>query len=151
MVFDIPDCGMREVFPQAAGDPGYGIRQPVPQLVLLTEEEIDAFIDAHQSNRYPDNERHVDPTTIGGPACAGVPANPTWNFVRVNATLMPRNARPGDYDIGINVRSRGDVAAQVRLNRTFILDQPVVLVQYIPLRVDEMDAFDSIELVFAKK
>jgi hypothetical protein len=153
MAFDIPDCGMRVAFPQAAGDPGYGIRQPVPKLLMLTEEEIDAFTDTYSivDKRYPDSERRIDPNAIGGASCAGVPANPVWNFVRVNATLMPRNARPAEYDIGINVRSRRDVIAQVTMNRTFILDQPVIIVRYIPLKVEEMDAFDSIGLVFARR
>jgi hypothetical protein len=153
MAFNIPDCGMRVAFPQAAGDFGYGIRQPVPKLLMLTEEEIGAFTDTYSivDKRYPDSERRIDPNAIGGASCAGVPANPVWNFVRVNATLMPRNGRPGEYDIGINFRSRRDVIAQVTMNQTFILDQPVIIVRYIPLKVEEMDAFNSIGLVFARR
>ncbi len=153
MPFEIPDCGMRTVFPQAAGDPGYGIRQPVPKLLLLPEEEIENFLDTYDDKvtRYPDNERHIDPNAIGGPACAGVVATPFWNFVRINATFIPRNARPADYDIGFDIISHGVEIEQLRMNRTFILDEPVILVLYIPLRVDEMDAFDSIRPVFARR
>jgi len=153
MVFDIPDCGMRHAFPQAAVDPAYGTRQPVPKLLMLTEEEIEAFIDKYEDKRgyYPDNERHIDPNAIGSPECAGLIANPKWNFIRINITLMPRNARPGEYDIGINIRSRGSVIEQLQLNRSFVLDQPVILVRYIPLKVEEMEDFESIDLVFSRR
>lgn len=153
MSFDIPDCGMRAAFPQAAGNPGYGIRQPVPKLMLLPEAEIENFLDTYEDKvtRYPDNERYIDPNSIGGPECAGIAATPYWNFVRINATFMPRNARPGEYDIGFDIISHGVVIEQLQMNRTFILDEPVILVLYIPLRVDEMDAFDSIRPVFARR
>jgi hypothetical protein len=153
MPFDIPACGMLAAFPQAAGDPGYGIRQPVPKLILLPETEIENFLDTYEDRvtRYPDNERYIDPNTIGGPACAGVPATPYWNFVRINATFIPRNARPADYDIGFDIISHGVEIEQLRMNKTFILDEPVILVLYIPLRVDEMDAFESIRPVFARR
>jgi hypothetical protein len=153
MTFDIPDCGMRAAFPQAAGDPGYGIRQPVPKLLLLDEEEIENFFATYEDTvtRYPDNERYVDPLAIGGPACSGVVATPFWNFVRINATFIPRNARPGEYDIGFDIISHGVEIEQLRMNRSFVLDDPIILVLYIPLRVDEMDAFDSIRPVFARR
>ncbi len=152
-IFDIPDCAMREVFPQAAGDPAYGIRQPVPKLVMIPDDEMSDFLRAHAGEYANDANPHlhVDPNTIGSPACAGVIANPKWNFVRINATLMPRNARPGEYDIGINVRSRGVIIEQLRLNATFEIDRPVVIARYVPLRLDETDAFDSIELVYARR
>ena len=152
-IFDIPNCAMREVFPEAAGDPAYGIRQPVPKLVMVPDHEISAFIRAHAGEYAsdPNPHLHVDPNTIGSPACAGTVANPKWNFVRINATLMPRNARPGEYDIGINVRSRGVVIEQIRLNRSFEIDRPVVIAGYVPLRLDETDAFDTIDLAFSRR
>ncbi len=152
-IFDIPDCAMREVFPEAAGDPAYGIRQPVPKLVMVPDREISAFIRAHAGEyaNDPNPHLHVDPNTIGSPACTGMVANPKWNFVRINATLLPRNARPGEYDIGINVRSRGVVIEQIRLNRSFAIDRPVVIAGYVPLRLDETDAFDTIDLAFSRR
>jgi hypothetical protein len=144
---------MREAFPQVAGDPDYGIQKKVPKLVMLTPEEIDEFQNRYssRSGQYPDTERYLDPNSIGGARCAGVPADPRWNFVRINATLIPRNARPGEYDIGINVRSHGTIIGQMRMNRTFIIEEPVIFVRYIPLKLEEMDAFDSIEMVFSRR
>jgi hypothetical protein len=152
-IYDIPDCGMRVAFPQAAGDPAYGIRQTVPKLILLTPEEMDTFETTYSTHpgRYPDTEKYIDPNAIGGAPCAGVPADPRWNFVRINATLIPRNARPQEYDIGINVRSHGVVIEQLQMNQTFVIEQPVIFVRYIPLKIEEMDVFDSIELVFSRR
>ncbi|HII98492.1 MAG TPA: hypothetical protein HA272_04350 [Methanoregula sp.] len=153
-IFDIPNCAMREVFPEAAGDPAYGIRQPVPKLVMVPDHEISAFIRANAGEYAsdPNPYLHVDPNTIGGTACSGgALGNPKWNFVRINATLMPRNARPGEYDIGINIRSRGIIIEQLRLNRSFAIDRPVIIAGYVPLRLDETDAFDTIDLTFAKR
>jgi hypothetical protein len=151
--YNLPDCGMREAFPQIAGDSGYGIRQKAPKLAMLTPEDIEAFEKTYASRTgvYPDTERYIDPNTLGGARCAGVPADPRWNFVRINATLIPRNPRPGEYDIGINVRSRGTIIEQLRMNRTFVIEEPVTFVRYIPLKLDEMEAFDSIELVFSRR
>jgi hypothetical protein len=153
LVFDIPDCGMREAFPQAAGDPLYGIRQPIPKLTAVTEDDIHAFYKAYAKDYHEDSDLQyfIDPNAIGGARCNGVPADPKWNFVRFNATLVPRNARPADYDIGINFRYHGNVVGQVRVNATFIIDKPVFLIRYIPLKNNELDAFDSIGLVFARK
>jgi hypothetical protein len=153
-IFDIPDCAMREVFPEAAGDPAYGIRQPVPKLVMIPGDEMGAFLRAHAGEyaNDPDVHLHVDPASIAGTACTGgASGSPKWNFVRINATLIPRNARPGEYEIGINIRSRGIVIEQLRLNRSFEIDRPVIIVGYVPLRLDETDLFDTIDLVFARR
>lgn len=152
-IFDIPDCGMRVVFPEAAGDPAYGIRQPVPRLLMVPGDRVGAFLRAHagEYGDRPDAALYVDPNTIGGTACASAVGSPKWNFIRINATLLPRNPRPGEYDIGINVRSHGVQVEQIRLNRTFAIDRQVVISGYIPLRLDEMDDFDTIDLVFARR
>ena len=153
LVFDTPDCGMQSAFPAIAGDRPYGIRQPVPRLILLTDDDILSFIRAN-AGAYaddPNNEFHVDPNAIGGPACSGLPVNPKWNVILINATVIPRNARPGEYDIGFNVRSKGVVVEQMRMNATFVLDEPVIISRWVPLRLDEMDDFESIEMVFMRK
>jgi hypothetical protein len=137
--FTIPDCAMRTVFPEVAQDPGYGIRQPVPELTALSPERMDAFLQT-----YPDGYN-----SLAG--CAAAPIGPGWNFVKIEGTIMPRNARPAEYDIGINVRSRGRVIAQFRMNETLTLEQPFSFERYVPLRSDEMELFDSIELVFSRK
>jgi hypothetical protein len=151
MDFTMPDCAMRIAFPQAAADPQYGIRKAPPKLVMLTEADITAFRDTYSTTlgRH-DNERYIDPLTIGGARCVGIPANPVWNFLLINTTFVPRNTRPGEYDIGINLRSHGNVIGQLRMNASFTLDKPVNIVRSGPLKDEEKEAFDSIDLVFAK-
>jgi hypothetical protein len=153
-IFDIPDCAMRAIFPEAAGDPAYGIRQPVPKLVMIPDTEISAFLRAN-AGEYADDPNphlHINANALGGTACSGgAPGTPKWNFVRVNATLMPRNARAGEYDIGMNIRSRGVVVTQIRESAWFEIDRPVIIARYIPLTQTEMEYFDSIDLVFARK
>lgn len=154
----IPDCGMRIAFPHVAENPDYGIRSSSPTLTGFTEDQVLAFLKTYELPYSTEDLRvdpyldhHIDPNAIGGARCAGVPVSPTWNFVLINATIIPRNARPADYAIGINVRSRGTVAGQLNLNRTLILDQPVVYGLFVPLKTEEMDSFDSIAMVFSKR
>lgn len=153
LVFDIPDCGMRAAFPEAAEDPAYGVVQTEPRLIMVTPEEMTAFLAAHKKPYAddPDPQFNVDPNLIGGAQCAGAVASPTWNFIRINATFVPRNARPAVYDIGINFRSHGRIIEQLQIQETFILDQPIIMARYIPLTNREMDQIDMIDYVFAKR
>lgn len=149
----VPDCGMKVVLPQVANDTEYGIKQQVPKLIALSEDQFNGFLNTFEGNYTGEvsSSSFFDPALLGGSRCAGIPANPTWNFIRINATLIPRNGNPADYDMGINVRSHGRVIEQFRINMTLIIDQPVIFTRYIPLRSDEMDLFDSIEMVFSKR
>ncbi len=151
--FSVPDCAMRTIFPEAANDTTYGIQQRVPKLIALTEDQITIFTGGFggTTTEDPSFNRSVESFLLAGRWCAGVPAYPTWNVVRINATLIPRNGNPTDYLIGINMMSHGSVVEQFTLNRTLILDQPVFIARYVPLKTEEMDAFDSVELVFLKK
>jgi len=154
---DLPDCGMRMAFPQVANNTGYGIQEPNTRLDAYSKEQMLAFLKAN-AMPYTSDLMEVDPyianyvdtNNLGGTSCMGTVTSPTWNFVRIDATIMPRNARPTNYDIGINIRSRGKVSAQLRLNRTLILDQPVIYELYVPVKTVEMDRFDSLEMVFHK-
>lgn len=153
LVFDIPDCGMRATFPEAAEDPAYGIIQTEPKLIMVTPEEMTAFF-AAQKKPYaddPDPQYNIDPNLIGGARCAGAVASPTWNFIRINATFVPRNSHPAVYDIGINFRSHGRIIEQLQINSTFVLDQPIIMARYIPLTNREMDQIDMVDYVFAKR
>lgn len=152
--YEVPNCGMQSAFPAIAGDPGYGLVQPDPRLAIISEDAMREFILANVEERYagdPNPERYVNANLVGGAACSGVIANPKWSFVQLNATLMPRNVRPGMFDIGINVRSKGEIVEQIRLNRSFELDEAVIITGYVPLHTDEIDAFDSIEMVFLRQ
>ncbi|MFA4861054.1 hypothetical protein [Methanoregula sp.] len=155
---DIPDCGMRAVLPQVAADPGYGIQPPKSYLVAIPKDLMLAFITANIKDYAPEPttvERYVthylDPNLLGGTSCSGVPAQPAWNVVRIDLTIIPRNARPANYDIGIDVRSQGRTAAQITMNRNLTLDTPVSYELYVPLKTAEMDRFDSIAMNFTKQ
>ncbi|MDO9323674.1 MAG: hypothetical protein Q7T80_01825 [Methanoregula sp.] len=144
---------MRTIFPQAANDTTYGIRQRVPKLIALSDDQINLFTQGfwETNTEDPSFNRSVESFLLGGSWCSGVPAYPTWNVVRINATLIPRNGNPADYTIGINVKSHGSVIEQFKINQTLIIDQPVFIARYVPLKTEEMDSFDGIEMVFLKK
>ncbi len=94
---------------------------------------------------------YIEPATLGGAACSGTVSTPTWNFVLINATIMGRNALPAEYAIGFNVRSKGVVVAQIQKDRTLTLDTPAIFALYVPLKTTEVERFDSVEMVFARK
>jgi hypothetical protein len=137
--FTVPDCAMKELFPDVAQDPGYGIRQPVPKLVVLSPDRLSTFIQEYT---------YGNPSPSASAGCAAAPANQGWNFVRIQGTILPRNARPADYDSLLEVRSQGRIIAQSASNETLVLDQPFSYERYVPLKTDEMDLFDGIELLF---
>lgn len=154
---DLPDCGMRASFPEAAADPAYGISGRNGKLVAFTEDQMRDFLMTNavktvqeiRADRFITN--YIDPATLGGPACSGTVSTPTWNFVMINATIMGRNARPSEYAIGFNVRSKGNVVAQIRADRNLSLDEPAFFALYVPLKTEETELFDSVEMVFARK
>jgi hypothetical protein len=154
---DLPDCGMRQSFPEAAADPEYGLISPAPRLVAYSEKQMVDFLRANakpyatEFRADPFITRYIEPDSLGGTPCAGAIASPTWNFVLINATIMGRNARPAEYAIGFDVRSKGKVIAQVRADRNMTLDTPEIFALFVPVRTDETALFDSVELVFAKK
>ena len=138
--FTVPDCVMKALIPETAA--GYGIRQTGAGTDRPHPDRMDAFLQA-----YPGNGA----APAGSTACAAGPASPSWNFVKISGTILPRNARPSEYHIGIGVSSRGRVIAEFRFNETLTLEQQVSFERYVPLRSDEMDLFDSIGLNFYKK
>jgi hypothetical protein len=141
----IPNCIMGEAFPQVAKDSTYGIKQPKPKIIAISPKEINVFLREYTEGK---NEQAK---TIGITRCDAVPVNPYWNFVKVDATIMPRNANPADYEIGLNVRSAGKIIAQYPVTETLTINQPLYFESYIPLKSEEMAFFDSVELVFHKK
>ncbi|MDD5142967.1 hypothetical protein [Methanoregula sp.] len=154
---DLPDCGMEKFFPEAAGNPAYGISGRHGTLVAYSEEEIFRFIGTNAVTNVTTVEAgrkitdYIEPATLGGPACSGTVSTPTWNFVLINATIMGRNALPAEYAIGFNVRSKGVVVAQIRADRSLTLDTPAIFALYVPLKTAEMERFDSVEMVFVRK
>jgi hypothetical protein len=149
--FTIPDCAMREIFPQAANDTKYGIHQRVPKLIALSKDQITIFTRGSEGTNTENPNRSIESFLLAGSWCSGVPAYPTWNLVRIDATLIPRNGNPADYEIGINIKYHDTVIEQFRIDQTLIIDQPVFITRYVPLKTEEMDSFDRVELVFSKK
>lgn len=154
---DLPDCGMRKFFPEAAGNPAYGIVGRHRTLVAYPEEDIRRFIETNavtnvttvKAGRWITD--YLEPATLGGPACSGTVSTPTWNFVLINATVIGRNALPAEYAIGFNVRSKGVVVAQIRADRNLSLDKTELFAFYVPLKTAETELFDSVEMVFVRK
>ncbi|HEX3002369.1 MAG TPA: hypothetical protein VHN82_08405, partial [Methanoregula sp.] len=134
---NLPDCGMRAAFPGAAADPGYGISRPNHNLTAYSEAQILDFLKANAKPNAvdiivePNISRAIEPDVLGGARCAGAVASPTWNFVLINATIMGRNARPAEYAIGFDVRSKGNVVAEIRADRNLTLDQPAIFTLYV--------------------
>jgi len=154
---NLPDCGMRKFFPEAAMDPNYGIAGRQGTLVAYSEEDILRFLETTAVTNITSVEAgrritdYIEPATLGGPACSGTVSNPTWNFILINATIMGRNALPAEYAIGFNVRSKGVVVAQIRTDRNLTLDTPAIFALYVPLKTTEMERLDSVEMVFVRK
>lgn len=136
--FTVPDCTMQELFPELAQDP-YGIRQPVPKLEALSADRMDTFIREYANG---------NPSPPAGTGCAAEPAGRDWNFVKIEGIVVPRNARPAGYDSLLEVRSQGRIIAGFTNRETLVPGQPYSFTWYVPLRTDEMDLFDSIELLF---
>jgi hypothetical protein len=123
--FTVPDCAMRELFPEVAQQPGYGIGQPVPELVAFSPDRMSPFMQEYV---------YGGANPPAGTGCAAAPAGPVWNFVQIQGTIIPRNARPATYDTAIEVRSRGRIVAQFRFNATLTLEQPYTFERYAQVR-----------------
>jgi hypothetical protein len=154
---DLPDCGMRMFFPDAANDPLYGIASRQGKLIAYTEDDIRKFLETNAvktvSTIRADRNitDYIEPATLGGPACSATVSTPTWNFVLINATIIGRNAVPSEFAIGFNVRSKGTVVAQIRADRNITLDTVELFALWVPLKTTETDLFDSVEMVFVRR
>jgi len=142
--FPINNCDMQDLFPVVANDPTYGLTQSPPKIIGISEGEINTFIRENTEGKNSASK------VISTAHCQGRPVDPQWNFVDVTATLTPRNARPSNYIIAVNVRKGGKVIGQLTTTEMLTIDQPDVFTTYIPLKVNEMDLFDSVDLVYKK-
>ena len=64
--------------------------------------------------------------------------------------LDPTNVRPSNYTISVNVRSQGNIIAQFRTTQTLVIDNQVILISYIPVKTNEMDLFDSVDVTYTR-
>jgi hypothetical protein len=140
----IDNCPMQEAFPTIAKDPAYGLLQTPPKIAAISAGEYRTFLRDY-------TEGAADKTKMIGVArCINVPANPWWNFVEVSARITPTNARPANYTVSLNVRSFGKIIAQFKTTEQLTYGNTIEFVSYIPLKTDEMDAFDSIKISYDK-
>ena len=141
---DIPGCDMKELFPAYANDPAYGIEQPVPKLSTIAESEMRTFVRDH---------------TLGGSessafkgsfSCKGVSMSPDWNFAQIHATITPRIAKSATYEISYIMKSRGKNITVFTSQEVLTPDQPLNLVRYIPMKLDEMELLDIPYVTFTQ-
>lgn len=141
--FSLPNCFMQNAFPAIIQDT-YGIKQAVPTLAAISEDDYFTFLRKH-------TEGDAESTPLTTPAaCLGSEADPTWNFIEVRVILSPRNVRASDYTITKNLMSDGKTVVQLSTTRRLVLDEKVILVSYIPIRTDEIDLFDTVEMTYTR-
>jgi hypothetical protein len=140
----IPNCTMQEAFPAIVNDPQYGIQQPQPKISAISLEEYEKFLREYTAGK-TENTRLL---TIS--RCIGTSPEPLWNFIELQVILDPTNVRPANYTISQDVRSDGDIVAQIRTTRTLVIDHQIRLVSYIPLRTDELDLVDHVGVTFTR-
>lgn len=131
---------MQTAFPAIANDAGYGIKQAVPKLSAISEDDYATFL-----RKY--TEGNAENTPFRTPvACMGSANEPTWNFVKVRVVLNPVNTIPANYTITRNVWSDGKLIAAIPTTERLVIDQKAPLTSYIPVRTNEMDLIDSISI-----
>lgn len=142
---NINNCPMQQIFPDIANDPTYGLTQSPPKIEAISAGQFNTFLREY-------TEGSADTTKlVGVDRCEGSVVNPTWNFVEVSAKVTPTNARPVNYTISMNVRSQGKIIAQFPTTEKLTLGQIITFSSYIPLKTDDMNAFDSIEVTYEKQ
>jgi hypothetical protein len=140
----LPNCLMEHAFPAIAGDPDYGIRQVVPELAAISQDEYETFL-----RKYTAGDARN--TQLKAPAvCQNTENEPTWNFIEVRVVLVPTNFFPSDYTITQNVRSGGEVVARFATTERLVIEEQLVLVSYVPLHADEVDLFESVEVTYTR-
>lgn len=164
LYYPINNCDMKIYFPDVAGDPAYGLSVSPAKVMGISTGEMDKFL--RENTEIPENDYY---NSTGDPqyspekvklkdrkflihnVCMNQVADPQWNFVEVAIHIIPRNARPADYTIGINILSYGEkIVAQITTDKTLRLDQPEDLTVYIPLKTNDMSRFTGASLVYRK-
>ncbi len=141
----LPNCLMGSAFPFTKNGTGYGIQQIVPKLSTISEDEYWSFL-----RRYTQGNAENTPLKIITACQGSVTAEPTWNFVEVRVVLDPTNYNPANYTITQNVWSDGEIVAQFPITRQLVIDEPVILTSYIPVRTDEVDLIDSVVVTYTR-
>jgi hypothetical protein len=141
--YPLPNCVMQTAFPAIITDT-YGISQVEPKLTAISEDDYLYFIRKN-------TEGNAENTPLKTPTgCYGAAAEPTWNFIAVQAILKPTNVRAANYTITENIISDGKVVEEFPVTKQLVIDQDVTLLSYIPMRANEVDLFDSVVLTFTR-
>lgn len=70
--------------------------------------------------------------------------------MKVSAIVNPTNVRTANYTITLNIRSQGKLASRFSYAKSLSLNNPVSLSWFIPLKVSELDKFDSVDITYEK-
>ena len=143
--YGISDCIMKQVFPEIAKDPDYGIHSAHPKLVGLSNETWTAFYQDYQTGKNAGQSQ-----TFSVSNCENVPISDstTWDFARVYATLTPRNARPSDYAIIVSINANDKEVAQLITTETLTLDQMIRISSWIPIKRTEISSLGTPQIYF---
>jgi hypothetical protein len=116
----------------------------VPKIIAISQGEFNTII------RDFTEGKNENTKVIGIARCQGAIVTPYWNFVQITSTLTPTNPRPSNYTISLNIRSKGKIVAQVNTTELLVQDHMITLTSYIPLKSEEMEIFDGVEITFYK-
>ena len=162
--YPIGNCDMKIYFPDIAGDSAYGLSVLPAKVTGLSSYQMEKFLRENTEipvNDYynstgdpqynPENVKLKDRKIFSHHGCLDQVVDPQWNFVEVAIHIIPRNARPTNYTIGINILSYGEkIVAQITTDKTLTLDHPEDLTIYIPLKTNDMSRFTGASLVYRK-
>jgi hypothetical protein len=140
----LPNCLMANAFPAVAADPLYGIKQVVPKLTAISDDDYQAFL-----RKYTEGKAENTPLK-SLPACQGSAAEPTWNFIEIRVVLDPTNFQPSNYTITEEVRSNGKIIAQFPTDQKLVINQQFAMTSYVPIRTSELDLFDNVGLTYTR-
>jgi hypothetical protein len=139
----LPNCYLQTAFPGLLKE-NYGLRQVEPNLVMISEDDYLTFIRKN-------TEGNAENSQLKTPAvCQGTAADPTWNFIEVRIILEARNVHANTYTITQEIVSNGKVVAKFPTTRRLSLGDKVTLVGYIPMKSDEVNQFDDVELTYIR-
>jgi hypothetical protein len=136
---------MKQVFPDIAKDPDYGINSAHPKLVGISDETWNKFyLD------YNTGQQSGQSQTFSVSKCEGIPIseNNIWDFALVHAKLIPRNARPSDYTIIVQLNAKDKEISQLIINETLTLEQPIVISSWVPMKRNEIEFLQTPKIYF---
>ena len=140
----VPNCPMENAFPEIAKDLTYGIKQQYPKLSTLTQDQYDLFLWKYTEGK---SEKSLIKNV---PGCYGAEGLPNWNFVEIKVILSPTNVRPANYTISQVVRSNGKIIAEFTTDRTLVIDEKISLTSYVPVKMDELELFDTVGITYTR-